>query len=332
VPASGHIEIHFANTWKLDNPDDPRQADISGIFTSPSGREWRVPGFLNQDFARDGDRIVPRGQPEWLVRFTPRETGQWKASIRAAVGGEIQTGDAGSFTVTENDARGFLRRSKANPLALEFDNGAPLIAIGSNVFPKTFPGKPMGTQRAVDVIRYLEHTAAAGGNFCRLRVDSDYIPIELARDPVNGYEGVGRYHAQSCWEVDQIVAAAERLGITLQFCISDALTTSNPPIMDQPPFADDTFNYFLKSRGGPLETREQFWTNSEVKRLSSRKCATALPAGATARPLGFGNSSTRLKSRPRPSTPSPTGIANSPASGALWIPTSTSSPPARRRV
>ena len=272
VPAYGRIEIRLRDAWKLDNPDDPRQADISGIFTSPSGREWRMPGFLYRDFEREGDRIIPRGQTEWRVRFTPEEPGRWKASVRAAVGGETYTGDGGNFEVTKDGARGFLRRSKANSLALEFDNGAPLIAIGSNVFPKTLPGRPMGTQRAVDVIRYLEHTAAAGGKFCRLRVDSGYIPIELARDPVNGYQGPGRYHPQSCWEVDQIVAAAERLGITLQFCISDALTTSNPAEKYEGiPDLGDTFNYFMKSRGGPLDAREQFWTNPEVKRLLLQK-------------------------------------------------------------
>ena len=184
-----------------------------------------MPGFLYRDFEREGDRIVSRGQPEWRVRFTPEEAGRWKASVHAMVGGKTFSGDAGTFDVTKAAARGFLRRAKANLLAFEFENGTPLIAIGSNIFPRTSLGQPVGSQRAVDVIRYLERERAAGATFCRLRLDSWFIPIELTSDKITGYEGPGRYHPQSCWEVDQIVAAAERLGITLQFCISNATPT-----------------------------------------------------------------------------------------------------------
>lgn len=272
VPAYGRIEIRFGDSWKVENPDDPRQADVTGIFTSPSGREWRMPGFLYRDFERDGDRIVPRGQPEWRVRFTPEEPGRWKASLRATVGGETYAANAGNFEVTKAAARGFLRRSKANPLAFEFENGAPLIAIGSNIFPQTAIGRPVGSRRAADVIRYLEHEAAAGATFCRLRVDSWFIPIELTSDKISGYEGPGRYHPQSCWEVDQIVAAAERLGITLQFCISNANANVNlDPDRNHGKASRQAYNFYLKAHGGPLDSNGQFWSNPEIKRLFLQK-------------------------------------------------------------
>jgi hypothetical protein len=271
VPSYGRIEIQFPDAWNVENPDDPRQADVTGVFVSPSGREWLMPGFLYRDFERQGDRIAPQGKAAWRVRFTPMEAGEWKASVRANIAGRAFTGDAGTFAVEKAQARGFLRRAKANPLALEFENGAPLIAIGSNVFPKTLIGTPAGAGRALDVIRYLERTAQAGGNFCRIRVDSRFLPIELPRDEVNGYQGPGRYQPQACWEVDQIVAAAERLGITLQFCIDDGNSNTNP----EPPNTGEKggplplagYRLYMKEHGGPLTSLDQFWTDAEVKRL-----------------------------------------------------------------
>lgn len=274
--AYNRVEIRFPNLFEVDNPDDPRQADVEGVFVSPSGREWRVPGFLYQDFARQDGHIVPRGKPEWCVRFAPIEPGQWNARVRARVAGKTFSAEAGAFEVTPARARGFLRRSKANPRALEFENGEPLVAIGSNLFPtdaeETTLGKPLGSRRAVEVIRYLERTAKAGGTFCRLRMDYNHLPIEMTADEATGYQGPGRYHAQSCWEVDQIVEAAERLGVTLMLCIECANTTvDNYEGKGSFPLR---YNYYLSKYGGPLhssDAREQFWTDPEVKRLFLQK-------------------------------------------------------------
>ena len=47
------------------NPYDPEEIDLSAIFTSPSGVEWRILGFYDDYMGRD----------QWKVRFSPNEAG-----------------------------------------------------------------------------------------------------------------------------------------------------------------------------------------------------------------------------------------------------------------
>lgn len=285
VVAYEKVEVSFDDALKVDNPADPRQADVWGVFTAPSGRIVRVPGFFYQPFERSDDAITPIGKATWRVRFTPTEVGKWTASVEAAANGKTLKSKAGVFEITAPTSapRGFLRRAKANSLALEFENGEPLIAIGPNVFPKTKLKQPVGVSRATDVIRYLEGTAEAGGNFARLRMDSWFIPLELPKDEASGYEGAGRYQPQACWEVDQIVDAAERLGVTLMLCISN----TNANVDARPDDYRHRYNMYHKDNGGVLESNEDFWTHPEVRRLFAQKIRYSVARWGASPAIGF---------------------------------------------
>lgn len=263
-------EYRIADSFgAIDNPDDPRQAELIGRFRSPSGRTIEIPGFLHRDFEYAADAIVPTGKTEWRIRFTPPEPGEWTAGATLAIGGKaVEFGPSPLRVEANAQARGFLRRAKANPLALEWQNGDPLLAIGSNVFPSTRLGQPVGTERARDVIRYLEKTAAAGGNFCRMRMDSWFLPLECSPDEASGYLGAGRYSPLAAWEMDRIVEAAERVGIGLMLCISNTNAHVDSVETDAHRSA---YNFYMKSKGGPLDRREDFWTDPEVYRLFEQK-------------------------------------------------------------
>ncbi|MCP4638808.1 MAG: DUF5060 domain-containing protein [bacterium] len=261
------VEVRFSDPFSVDNADDPRQVDVQAVFRSPVGVESRVPGFLYTGFAYEGEGIVPQDESEWRVRFTPRQPGTWTVCVTAECEGITYGGKDISFGVTKTGGRGFLRRAAANPLALEFENGDPLIAIGSNVFPQTRLGAPVGADRARTVIGYLERTAAAGGTFCRLRMDSWFIPIELPSDEAAGYAGAGVYNAQACWEVDRIVEAAERLNLTLMLCLCNSNATAGNHYEDW----RKPFNHYVEENGGPLESLDDFWTDPDVRRLFLQK-------------------------------------------------------------
>lgn len=294
VSAYQRIEIRFDDIFELDNPDDPRQADVIGVFTSPSGKQWRMPGFLYKDFKREeGGLIVPQGKPEWCVRFAPTETGRWKARVEAQIAGGMHQADVGAFEVTPAKARGFVRRAKDNVQAFEFENGEPLIAIGLNVFPtneeETTLGKSLGFKRAVEVIDYMKNLAKEGGTFARLRMDYNHMPLEMTPDKATGYQGVGRYHAQTAWEVDRIIEAAEELDLSLMLCIACANTTADRgdgphrlfPLL---------YNFYIMQNGGPLkaaDSRDKFWTDPEVRRLFLQKIRYCVARWGSSSALGF---------------------------------------------
>ncbi|MBN2561154.1 MAG: DUF5060 domain-containing protein [Phycisphaerae bacterium] len=268
VDAYSRIEIRFDHTFKVDNPDDPRDISVYGIFVSPKGREWRMPGFLYQDFRRDGKELHAHGKPEWRVRFTPPEPGIWKASVVVKEGRRTHRGSAGAFKVRESAAQGFLRISRRNPRAMEFENGDPFIGIGSNLVPKTWLDRaPQPWSRMDMVIRHMRRTAKAGGTLGRLPIDSFKMPIESSANTKAGYEGAGRYHRQTCWEIDQIVNEAERLGFTFILCNS----CGNTQLCDQIPVDWLQYRYLLKEHGGPLDDMDQFFRHPEVKRLFKQK-------------------------------------------------------------
>ncbi len=69
---------------------------VDVTFTSPSGRDMRVPAFY------DGDGT-------WRVRFNPGEHGRWRFQA-ASVPSDPDLEQHGAFEVTPRAARGFCHR------------------------------------------------------------------------------------------------------------------------------------------------------------------------------------------------------------------------------
>ena len=86
----GLFELSFSVSRAFNNPFDPREVEIVGLFTAPSGKESRVRAFWFQDYNRAlvgvEETLTPVGPPEWKLRFTPREPGQYRyrLEVRAA--------------------------------------------------------------------------------------------------------------------------------------------------------------------------------------------------------------------------------------------------------
>jgi hypothetical protein len=80
------VSFNINNGNEYVNPFDPDEIDITAIFISPSGKQWKVPGFYYYSMGS-----------LWKVRFSPDETGVWnyKISVRDK-GGEV-TGSQQSF-------------------------------------------------------------------------------------------------------------------------------------------------------------------------------------------------------------------------------------------
>jgi hypothetical protein len=85
TPATGAVwrawQADFTLTREYENPFDPQQIDLWGVFTSPTGAIIRVPAFYTCDYRRAAtppvDELLPDGPPHWSLRFLPPLPGAW---------------------------------------------------------------------------------------------------------------------------------------------------------------------------------------------------------------------------------------------------------------
>ena len=73
---------------------NPFSIAVDGVFNSPSGRTYKVPGFY------DGDGKGGLDGKVWKIRFSADETGQWIFQSRSA--DSRLDGVRGSFSVVES--------------------------------------------------------------------------------------------------------------------------------------------------------------------------------------------------------------------------------------
>jgi hypothetical protein len=289
------LELEFVSPVTVDNPDDPDQIDVAATFRSPDGDAWTVPGFFYQGYERVDAEILPVGDATWRVRFAPPLSGAWTVEVSVRIPTESWSEVlADTIEVAPATTRGFVRRSDANPRALEFADGSPLLPIGFNASfwyeHKTTLGETLPNTRGTVVEDYLADIAAGGGNFARVLLFTWFNAIENPVDPVTGYEGVGRYHGLSAWEIDQIVAVAEEQGITLLFAIDDANATVNLAngMESDPAYAAWVpYNPYAAGNGGPLEDMSTFWTDATARALYQRKLRYVMARWGSSRAMGL---------------------------------------------
>jgi hypothetical protein len=180
------IEFTIGNGKTYANPFDPDEADIYGIFLSPSGDSLRVNAFW------DGSG--------WKLRFAGAETGEWKTIIHVEDGDGLET-QAATFTVVGSDEKGWITVSERDPHYLSTHDGSPFFGIGmavpwlvydSRYYPQ--PG-------------LLERLAGYGVNFINWLFTS--WDILLVRDSYD------RYSMADAVKFDRLIQDAEQQGIKL---------------------------------------------------------------------------------------------------------------------
>lgn len=119
VPQWSVHELTLAATRGYDNPY--KEADVSATFTGPGGVKQTVRGFWD-------------GGNAFKIRFTPTKRGTW--SYVTASDDPGLNAKSGSFACTApaKNARGFLRRDRANPYHFVFDDGARYFMFGTTYY------------------------------------------------------------------------------------------------------------------------------------------------------------------------------------------------------
>jgi len=267
-PVGDLMEFRVPLQAQFDNPFDPHQIDLRAEITLPGGTRVTVPAFHFTPFVENDDgTITQAGDPHWLLRFTAWLPGSH--GIVAKATDHTGTSEAAPLTieVPASDSAGFVRVSKSQPRMLAFDSGQPYLPNGINLFLMTPLGKPLPPNRLADCRRWLNLTANAGGNFARLRMDAWWNEIECTPNEVTGYRGLGWYHPQTAWEIDQFYDVAQERGLFFMHCLWNANANVNHP---QEAWRKP-YDPYLQANGGPVETADEFWTDPVCRDFQQRK-------------------------------------------------------------
>ncbi|MFH1023352.1 MAG: glycosyltransferase [Planctomycetota bacterium] len=271
VPCRAVFEARFSIGREFENPFDPAQADIWGVFTAPSGAVERIPAFYTQEYHRwkegNAERLRPEGAPGWRVRYAPREPGdyRWRVEGKDARSGAF-TAETRGFTSAPSDRPGYVKVHKdGRHFALE--NGEFLYPVAINVrsprddrnsgnwdFP--LPSASEGLYRMED---YLNRMSRAGMNVMRTWMTPWWAGIEWNRQ-APGFHGLGIYNLENAWRLDGLLDQAEKKGMWIDLALNShgPFTTRYDSQWDENPYN--------RRLGGPVGGPGEVLTNSEAKR------------------------------------------------------------------
>jgi hypothetical protein len=178
---------------EIENPYDPADIDVNALFTSPSGEKIKINGFYDNF----------KGVDKWKVRFSPRETGEYKFQIFVKDGSETGESQVAAFTVAESDHHGWIKPSEKNPHYFTYDDGTSYYAVG--VY------SPWGHNEKV-FKTYADHNAnllaiwdISYGGFVN---ETGIIENKL-----------GRYNQEKLGRIDSMLSILEKDDIKLMFAI-----------------------------------------------------------------------------------------------------------------
>jgi len=239
------------------NPFDPEQVDIRGIFEDAQGQAVEMPAFYYAGFERklseSGETLVPAGEPEWRVRFTPGTVGGWRWKWTARVGGSECGTDWQHLDVGEASPgrHGFVRVSTGDSRYLAFDDATPYVPVGENM--AWYDGQ--GTFAYDD---WMEKLAGSGGNYIRIWMASWGFGLEA----MEGDQAfLGRYRLDRAWKLDQVLERADELGIRVMLCLQYHGQLSEEVNSEWP------LNPYNAVNRGPLDDPLDFFTDEEARRL-----------------------------------------------------------------
>lgn len=211
---------------------------MAATFTSPAGEKFEL-----HSFEHAGSQVI---------RFTPTERGTWRFETNGAAARR------GSIAVGAAPSHGFVH---ALGHALRFDDGAPFIALGENRINIYDRSWNWGT---LDIEQYIEHMARNGMSVLRVFIVSDIENEETGgRNPGVLEPAIGQFDDAVGQQFDRIFRAAQAHGIYVVL-VAFALGFS-----ENDPWKSWEDNPYSKERGGPANTRFEFFDSSAVRSLAA---------------------------------------------------------------
>ena len=243
------FEVTFELNREFSDPFDPAQIRVDASFFPPQGDRLAVPGFLYQDYRRSKrgvfEKLTPVGRPLWKVRFTPRQTGEYRYQIEVHAAGEataLRTAKR-AFTVDKSDHPGFVQIAEDGH-HFEFENGGMYFPIGHNFRSPTDTRcsqmvgiTPTLDRRTYVYDEFMPRMAAGGENFFEMWMASWWVGLEW-NAAWKGYKGAGRYNLANAWRMDHVLAAARKHGLRVHLVIDNhgKLSTRNDHEWENSPY------------------------------------------------------------------------------------------------
>lgn len=259
------FEIRFQVDTLYDNPYNPDEVRIDGLFKGPDGKVLRVPAFWYQDFMRSLDegteKLAPVSDPEWRIRFAPVMTGMYTFRIEISDSSGTTLSAPVSFEADSSGSRGFIRTDPNDPIYLSFDNGDFYFPTGMNVGWARTGG-------TYEYDRYMRRMGESGQNWIRIWSCHFYNGQLLewhADHPTGWYHGLGRYSQQGAWKWDHYVRLAEKYGLYIQ------LVTQHHGQFSRRVNSNWDACPYNKDLGGMLDSGAEFFTNERAKELYKKK-------------------------------------------------------------
>ncbi|MEN3013105.1 MAG: DUF5060 domain-containing protein [Endomicrobiia bacterium] len=236
----------------FENPYNPNEVLLTGIFISPDGKTYRVPGFYYEDFREETGLLKPTGKKYWKIRFSPNKIGSWDYYVEFKnPAGKIES-KRQSFECVSSRNKGIIVVSESKNY-FKFITGGTYFPLGQNVCWVT----ASDNWKYSDYLRKLSET---GQNWTRLWNCPWGFIIEWG-EPRG--QGLGRYNQKDSFEFDRIIELAEKLGIYIQFCLD-----YHGAFDEEITWEQNAYNFV---NGGPCKKPIDFFKDETAKEYYKRR-------------------------------------------------------------
>ncbi len=248
--AKGFVNTRYEVTFDAATGGrDPDDVVIDARFTAPSGKVIKVGGFPS------------RGH--FKVRYTPREPGVHRWSIRAGEGAsEVERGE---LDVSPATSRGFVRVDTTHHHRLVYEDGTTAFILGEN---RINVYDPTWNHENTDARTYIERMAAYGMSTLRVFIFAD---CESESTP-GGYQigclerAPGRFDERTAEAFDTIFDAAEAANVDV---VLVAYSIGFTPAPETWRSWED--NPYSTARGGPAKAPKDFFLDPALRPAAIRK-------------------------------------------------------------
>ena len=252
------------------NPFDYDAIHVYGVFTSPTGKEIKADAFWYRDYVISLNSNISTGSviegepnglelvtlspdPEYRIRFRPDEAGEWNYRICVKLGENTYEEANGKLQIASSDLeyKGQIQVDKSNNRVFMYEDGTTFMPIGENMGWWT-----NNSRKTYDYYVWFLNAQKNNMNIARIWMAT---------------WGFCLHWGKSIYDLTDRLQYAARLDRTLeyaeQFDQYIMLTLVNHGQFSSQTNAEWASNPYNVAKGGILTKPEQFFTDSEAKRV-----------------------------------------------------------------